>query len=218
MYNNSFNPSNVTTNPNVVQRENGSMYSYDLLSKLLKDRVIMVVGEINDDMAQLIVAQLHYLHSEDQTAPITMYINSPGGSVTAGMSIIDTMEFIGNPIITICMGMAASMGSLIFMCGTKGLRFIMPRATVMIHQPLGGARGQATEIEIVAKNILKTKRIINQMIADATGNDVDVVAADTERDNYKDAEESVQYGIADKIIKTFDESRQFVNEWMNAHK
>lgn len=217
MYN-SMNPVNVTTNPHVMQRENGSMYSYDLLSKLLKDRVIMVVGEINDDMAQLIVAQLHYLHSEDPTAPITMYINSPGGSVTAGMSIIDTMEFIGNPIITICMGMAASMGSLIFMLGTKGLRFIMPRATVMIHQPLGGAQGQATEIEITAKHILKTKAIINQMIADATGNDIEVVTADTERDNYKDANESVAYGIADHIIKTFDESKQFVEDWMTSHK
>ena len=209
-------PLNVTTNPHVMERDNGSMYSYDLLSKLLKDRVIMVVDEINDTSAQLIVAQLHYLHSEDPYAPITMYINSPGGSVTAGMSIIDTMEFIENPIITICMGMAASMGSLIFMMGTKGLRFIMPRATVMIHQPLGGARGQATEIEIAAKNILKTKATINQMIADATGQDVNVVAADTERDNYKDAEESVAYGMADKIIHTFKESQNFVEDWLSA--
>lgn len=210
-------PSNLVTNPSVVQRENGSMYNYDLLSKLLKDRVIMVVDEINDNTAQLIVAQLHYLHSEDPSAPITMYINSPGGSVTAGMSIIDTMEFIGNPIITICMGMAASMGSLIFMSGTKGLRFIMPRAKTMIHQPLGGAQGQATEIEIAARNILKTKSYINQMIADATGQDVEVVAADTERDNYKDAEETVAYGIADKIIHTFTESQEFVEEWVSTH-
>lgn len=206
----------ITTNPNVMQRENGSMYSYDLLSKLLKDRVIMVVGEINDDMAQLIVAQLHYLHSEDSDAPITMYINSPGGSVTAGMSIIDTMQFIGNPVITICMGMAASMGSLIFMMGTKGLRFIMPRATVMIHQPLGGAQGQATEIEITAKQIIKTKKIINEMIAEATGNDIDTVAADTERDNYKNAEESVAYGIADSMIRTFEDSKDLVIAWMDA--
>lgn len=203
---------NITANPNVLTYADGSRYTSDLLSELLKNRIILVNGEVESSMAGMIVAQLTYLHAQDATAPITMYIDSPGGSVTAGMSIIDTMKYIGNPIITVNVGMAASMGAMILLSGTKGLRLAYPHSTTMIHQPLGGAQGQATEIEIVAKNILKTKSVINQMIADATGQALETVQQDTERDNYKDAEEAKDYGLVDAVITTAEEADKYVSE------
>ncbi len=186
--------------PYVVEQTSRGERSYDIYSRLLKDRIIFLGEEVNETTASLIVAQLLFLESEDPEKDINLYINSPGGSVTAGMAIYDTMQYIKCDVSTICIGMAASMGAFLLAGGTKGKRMALPNAEIMIHQPLGGAQGQATEIEIAAKHILKTKEKLNKMLAENTGKDYEVVAADTERDNWKSAEEALEYGLIDKVV------------------
>ena len=178
-------------------RENGGE---DIFSRLLTERVIMVFGEIDEDMAATVIAQLLYLESMDSSKDIQMYINSPGGSVSAGLAIYDTMRHIHCDVATICVGMAASMGAFLLAGGAKGKRFALPNAEIMIHQPSGGAKGQATEIEIVAKQILRTKEKLNKILSENTGQPYEKVAADTERDNWMSAEEALEYGLVDKII------------------
>ena len=187
--------------PMVLENDGKGERSYDLYSRLLKDRIIFVNGEIEDNMAAIIVAELLFLDSDDSTKPIHMYIQSPGGVVTAGMAIIDTMNLIKAPVYTYCVGMCASMGAMIFSQGTKGNRYILPNAELMIHQPLGGARGQATDILITAKNIEKTRTRLYKMLSDASGQPYDKVAEDCERDFWMDAEETKNYGLADEILK-----------------
>ena len=191
----------MPTIPYVIEQNSRGERSYDIYSRLLKDRIIFLGEEVNDTTASLIVAQMLFLESEDPGKDIHLYINSPGGSVTAGMAIYDTMQYIKCDVSTICIGMAASMGAFLLAGGTKGKRYILPNAEVMIHQPSGGARGQATEIQIVAEQILKTKKKLNQMLSDNTGQPLDKVAEDTERDNWMDAQEALDYGIIDSIIK-----------------
>ncbi|MBQ6112281.1 MAG: ATP-dependent Clp endopeptidase proteolytic subunit ClpP, partial [Synergistaceae bacterium] len=174
---------------------------YDIYSRLLKDRIIFLGSEIVDDVANSIVAQLLFLESEDPDKDINIYINSPGGSVTAGLAIYDTMQYIKPQVSTICVGLAASMGAILLAGGAKGKRLALPNAEVMIHQPLGGARGQASDIEIQAKNILKTKERMNKILAAHTGQDIETIARDTDRDNYMTAEEAMKYGLIDKIIE-----------------
>lgn len=186
--------------PVVVEQTSRGERSYDIYSRLLKDRIIILGEEVNDVTASLVTAQLLFLESEDPGKDINLYINSPGGSVTAGMAIYDTMQYIKCDVSTICMGMAASMGAFLLAGGTKGKRMALPNAEIMIHQPLGGAQGQATEIEIAAKHILQTKEKLNRMLAENTGKDYEVIAADTERDNWKSAEEALEYGLIDKVI------------------
>ena len=181
--------------PYVIEQTSRGERSYDIYSRLLKDRIIFLGEEVNETTASLVVAQLLFLESEDSTKDISLYINSPGGSVTAGMAIYDTMQYIKCDVSTICIGMAASMGAFLLAGGAKG------NAEIMIHQPLGGAQGQATEIEIAAKHILKTKQKLNQMIADNCGKTVEEVANDTDRDNWMSAEEAVAYGLIDKIVE-----------------
>lgn len=187
--------------PYVVEQTSRGERSYDIYSRLLKDRIIFLGEEVNDVTASLIVAQLLFLESEDPGKDIHLYINSPGGSVTAGMAIYDTMQYIKCDVSTICIGMAASMGAFLLAGGAKGKRFALPNAEIMIHQPSGGARGQATEIQIVAENILKIKRKLNEILAENTGKPYDVIAADTERDNYMSADEAKEYGLIDAVIK-----------------
>ena len=182
------------------QTAKGGERTYDIYSRLLKDRIIFLGEEVCDATASLVVAQLLFLESEDPKRDISLYINSPGGSVTAGMAIYDTMQYIKCDVSTICIGMAASMGAFLLAGGTKGKRFALPNAEVMIHQPSGGARGQATEIEIAAKNILRTRQKLNEILAANTGKPIDVIAVDTERDNYMTAEEAVAYGLIDSVI------------------
>ncbi|MBP3617385.1 MAG: ATP-dependent Clp endopeptidase proteolytic subunit ClpP [Lachnospiraceae bacterium] len=186
--------------PYVLEQTAKGERTYDIFSRLLKDRIIFLGEEVNDVTASLVVAQLLFLESEDPKRDISLYINSPGGSVTAGMAIYDTMQYIKCDVSTICIGMAASMGAFLLAGGTKGKRFALPNAEVMIHQPSGGARGQATEIEIVAKNILRTRQKLNEILAANTGKPIDVIAVDTERDNYMTAEEAVAYGLIDSVI------------------
>ncbi len=186
--------------PYVIEQTSKGERSYDIYSRLLKDRIIFLGEEVNDTTASLVVAQLLFLEAEDPKKDINLYINSPGGSVTAGMAIYDTMKFIKCDVSTICLGMAASMGAFLLAGGTKGKRMILPNAEVMIHQPSGGARGQATEIQIVAENILKTKKKLNQILAENTGRPIEEIERDTERDNYMTAEEAVAYGLVDTII------------------
>ena len=190
--------------PYVVEQTSKGERTYDIYSRLLKDRIIFLGEEVTDVSANLIVAQLLFLESEDPNKDISLYINSPGGSVTAGMAIYDTMQYIKCDVSTICMGMAASMGAFLLAGGTKGKRMILPNAEVMIHQPSGGARGQATDIKIVADNILKTKRKLNEILAANTGKPLEVIEVDTERDNYMTAEEALAYGIVDSIITKRD--------------
>ena len=187
--------------PYVIEQTSRGERSYDIYSRLLKDRIIFLGEEVNETTASLVVAQLLFLESEDSTKDISLYINSPGGSVTAGMAIYDTMQYIKCDVSTICIGMAASMGAFLLAGGAKGKRYALPNAELMIHQPLGGAQGQATEIEIAAKHILKTKQKLNQMIADNCGKTVEEVANDTDRDNWMSAEEAVAYGLIDKIVE-----------------
>ena len=187
--------------PMVVEQTNRGERSYDIYSRLLEDRIIFLTGEITDQTANLVIAQLIYLEGKDPDKDIMMYINSPGGSVVAGMAIYDTMNYIKCDVCTICVGMAASMGAFLLAGGAKGKRYALPNAEIMIHQPLGGAQGQATEIEIAAKHILKTKQKLNQMIADNCGKSIEEVAKDTERDNWMSAEEAVAYGLIDKIVE-----------------
>ena len=186
--------------PYVVEQTSKGERTYDIYSRLLKDRIIFLGEEVTDVSANLVVAQLLFLESEDPNKDISLYINSPGGSVTAGMAIYDTMQYIKCDVSTICMGMAASMGAFLLAGGTKGKRMILPNAEVMIHQPSGGARGQATDIKIVADNILKTKRKLNEILAANTGKPLEVIEIDTERDNYMTAEEALAYGLVDSII------------------
>ena len=187
--------------PYVIEQTSKGERSYDIYSRLLKDRIIFLGEEVNEVTASLVVAQLLFLESEDPEKDIHLYINSPGGSVTAGMAIYDTMQYIKCDVSTICMGMAASMGAFLFSSGAKGKRYILPNAEVMIHQPLGGAKGQATEILIAADHIKRTKERLNKILAENTGKSVEEIFNDTERDNWLTAEEAVAYGLADKIIE-----------------
>ncbi|MBR6293328.1 MAG: ATP-dependent Clp endopeptidase proteolytic subunit ClpP [Lachnospiraceae bacterium] len=187
--------------PYVIEQTSHGERSYDIYSRLLKDRIVFLSEEVNDVTASLVVAQLLFLESEDPKKDISFYINSPGGSVTAGMAIYDTMQYIKCDVSTICVGLAASMGAFLLAGGTKGKRMALPNAEIMIHQPSGGARGQATEIQIVAENILKTKKKLNEMLAANTGKPIEQVEKDTDRDNYMSAQEALEYGIIDKVIE-----------------
>lgn len=186
--------------PYVIEQTSRGERSYDIYSRLLKDRIIFLGEEVNETTASLVVAQLLFLESENPDKDIHLYINSPGGVVTAGLAIYDTMQYIKCDVSTICIGMAASMGAFLLAGGTKGKRFALPNAEIMIHQPSGGAKGQATDIKIVADNILKTKRKLNEMLAANTGKPIDVIEVDTERDNYMSAQEAVEYGLIDGVI------------------
>ena len=190
--------------PYVIEQTSRGERSYDIYSRLLKERIIFLGEEVNDVTASLVVAQLLFLESEDPDKDVHLYINSPGGSIPAGMAIYDTMKFIKCDVSTICIGMAASMGAFLLAGGTKGKRMALPNAEIMIHQPLGGAQGQATDIEINAKHILKTKERMNRILAENTGKEYEVIAADTERDNWKTAQEAVDYGLIDMIITSHD--------------
>lgn len=185
--------------PMVVEKTQGGERAFDIYSRLLKERIVFVTGPIEDHMANLVVAQLLFLEAEDSKKDIFLYINSPGGSVTAGLSIIDTMHHIKPDVVTVCVGMAASMGSLILSQGAKGKRAILPNAEVMIHQPSGGAYGQASDIDITAKHILKTREKLNKMLAKATGQKITKIEQDVDRDFFMDADEAKKYGIVDKI-------------------
>ncbi|CCY53199.1 aTP-dependent Clp protease proteolytic subunit [Coprococcus sp. CAG:782] len=186
--------------PYVIEQTSRGERSYDIYSRLLKDRIIFLGEEVNDVTASLIIAQLLFLESEDPGKDISLYINSPGGSVTAGLGIYDTMQYIKCDVSTICCGMAASMGAFLLAGGAKGKRYALPNSEIMIHQPLGGAQGQATEIEIAAKHILRTKEKLNKMLSENTGKPYDVIAADTERDNWMSAAEACEYGLIDSVI------------------
>ncbi|MCD5445174.1 ATP-dependent Clp protease proteolytic subunit [Lactobacillus delbrueckii subsp. lactis] len=186
--------------PTVIEQTARGERAYDIYSRLLKDRIIMLSGEVNDHMANSIIAQLLFLDAQDNTKDIYMYINSPGGVITSGMAIVDTMNFIKSPVSTIATGMAASMASIILAEGEKGKRFALPHATVLIHQPLGGAQGQATEIQIAAEEILKTRKMINEILAKDSGQDIETIKRDTERDHYMTAQEAKDYGLIDDIM------------------
>lgn len=190
--------------PYVIEQTSKGERSYDIYSRLLKERIIFLGEEVTEASASVIVAEMLFLESEDPEKDIHLYINSPGGSVTAGMAIYDTMQFVKCDVSTVCIGMAASMGAFLLAGGAKGKRYALPNAEIMIHQPLGGAQGQATEIEIAAKHILQTKEKLNKILAANTGQDYEVVAADTERDNWKSAEEAAAYGLIDRVIQNHD--------------
>lgn len=187
--------------PTVIEQSPRGERAYDIYSRLLKDRIIMLSGPIDDAVANTVVAQLLFLDAQDPDKDIYLYINSPGGSVTAGMAVFDTMNFVNADVQTIVIGMAASMGSLLATAGEKGKRFALPNAEIMIHQPLGGAQGQATEIEIAARHILKTKDKLNRILSEATGQPIEVIERDTDRDNFMSAEEAREYGLIDEIIE-----------------
>ena len=186
--------------PYVIEQTSRGERNYDIYSRLLKDRIIFLGEEVNETTASLVVAQLLFLESEDPGKDIQLYINSPGGMVTAGMAIYDTMQYIKCAVSTICIGLAASMGAFLLAGGAKGKRYALPNAEIMIHQPSGGAKGQATEIEIAAENILKTKKRLNEILAENTGKPYEVIAADTERDHYMSAQEAADYGLIDGVI------------------
>ena len=190
----------MATMPYVIEQTNRGERSYDIFSRLLNDRIIVLSDEVNDTTASLIVAQLLYLEGQDPEKDISLYINSPGGSVTAGMAIYDTMQYIKCDVSTICMGLAASMGAFLLSSGAKGKRLALPHSEIMIHQPLGGARGQATDIKIVADQIIKTKERLNRILAENTGRSIEEIARDTDRDNYLTAQEACEYGLVDKVI------------------
>ena len=192
----------------IEQTSRGGERSYDIYSRLLKERIIFLADEVNDQTASLVVAQLLFLESEDPNKDIQLYINSPGGSVTAGMAIYDTINYIKCDVSTICIGMAASMGAFLLSSGAKGKRLALPNAEVMIHQPSGGAKGQATEIQIVAENILKTKKKLNEILAANTGQSVEKIAEDTERDNFMSAEEAKAYGLIDEIVESRNAAKE----------
>lgn len=192
----------------IEQTSRGGERSYDIYSRLLKERIIFLADEVNDQTTSLVVAQLLFLESEDPNKDIQLYINSPGGSVTAGMAIYDTMNYIKCDVSTICIGMAASMGAFLLSSGAKGKRLALPNAEVMIHQPSGGAKGQATEIQIVAENILKTKKKLNEILAANTGQTVEKIAEDTERDNFMSAEEAKAYGLIDEIVESRNAAKE----------
>lgn len=186
--------------PYVVEKTSRGERSYDIYSRLLKDRIIMLAGEINDDVASAIVAQLLFLEAEDPEKDIYLYINSPGGVVTSGLSIYDTMNYIAPDVSTICIGQAASMGAFLLSCGTKGKRFALPNSRIMIHQPLGGAQGQATDIEIQANEILRIKKTLNDILAKNSGQKLSKIEKDTDRDFFMSAEEALKYGLIDKVL------------------
>ncbi|MBP6359617.1 ATP-dependent Clp endopeptidase proteolytic subunit ClpP [Enterococcus aquimarinus] len=188
--------------PTVIEQSSRGERAYDIYSRLLKDRIIMLSGQVTDDLANTIIAQLLFLDAQDSEKDIYLYINSPGGSVTAGLAIFDTMNFVKADVQTIVMGMAASMGSFLLAAGAKGKRFALPNAEVMIHQPLGGAQGQATEIEIAARHILKTRDRLNKILAERTGQPIEVIEKDTDRDNFMSAEEAKAYGLVDEVMVT----------------
>ncbi|HAQ2269017.1 TPA: ATP-dependent Clp endopeptidase proteolytic subunit ClpP [Enterococcus faecium] len=187
--------------PTVIEQSSRGERAYDIYSRLLKDRIIMLSGQVTDDLANSIIAQLLFLDAQDSEKDIYLYINSPGGSVTAGMAIYDTMNFVKTDVQTIVMGMAASMGSFLLTAGTKGKRFALPNAEIMIHQPLGGAQGQATEIEIAARHILQTRERLNKILAERTGQPLEVIEKDTDRDNYMTAEQAKAYGLIDEVME-----------------
>lgn len=186
--------------PMVVEQTNRGERSYDIYSRLLKDRIIFLGDEVNDHTASLVVAQLLFLEAEDPDKDIMLYINSPGGSITAGMAIYDTMQYIKPDVSTICIGMAASMGAFLLAAGEKGKRFALPNSEIMIHQPLGGTRGQAEDIRIHAERIIKTRETLNKILSERTGQPLETIQKDTDRDNFMSADESVEYGIIDKVI------------------
>ena len=186
--------------PMVIEQTNKGERSYDIYSRLLKDRIIILGGEVTDDEANLIVAQMLFLEADDPDKDISLYINSPGGSITAGMAIYDTMQYIRCDVSTICIGMAASMGAFLLAAGAKGKRRALPNGEILIHQPLGGARGQATEVAIHAEQLIKTREKMNKILAERTGQTVEQIALDTERDHYMTAEEALKYGLIDEII------------------
>ena len=196
-----FEPETAQLVPMVVEKTHGGERAYDIFSRLLKERIVFVTGGIEDHMANLVVAQLLFLEAEDPKKDIFLYINSPGGSVTAGLSIVDTMNHIKPDVATVCTGIAASMGSIILSQGKKGKRSILPNAEVMIHQPWGGTQGQASDIEITARHILKTRERLNNMLAKASGKSLKQIEKDTDRDFFMDAEESKKYGLVDTILK-----------------
>jgi len=187
--------------PTVIEQTNRGERAYDIYSRLLKDRIIMLGTAIDDNVANSIVAQLLFLEAEDQSKDISIYINSPGGSITAGMAIYDTMQYINADVSTICTGMAASMGAFLLAAGTKGKRFALPNSEVMIHQPLGGTQGQASDIEIHAERIIKRREKLNQILSERTGQPLDVIEADTDRDNFMSADRAVEYGLIDKVLE-----------------
>ena len=187
--------------PMVVEQTNRGERSYDIYSRLLNDRIIFLADEVNDATASLVVAQLLYLEAQDPDRDISLYINSPGGSVTAGMAIYDTMNYIKCDVSTICIGMAASMGAFLLSSGAKGKRLALPNSEIMIHQPLGGARGQASDIKIHAEHIMKTRDTLNSILAANTGKSVEIIAQDTERDNFMSADAAVEYGLIDKVVE-----------------
>ena len=198
-----FDPRNLSRDalvPMVVEQTGRGERSYDIFSRLLNDRIVFLSDEVNDTTASLVVAQMLFLEAQDAEKEISFYINSPGGSVTAGMAIYDTMQFIKCDVSTICIGMAASMGAFLLSSGAKGKRFALPHSEIMIHQPLGGARGQATDIQIQAEQILRVKRTLNEILADNTGKALEVIERDTDRDNYMTAQQALEYGLIDKII------------------
>lgn len=186
--------------PYVIEQTNRGERSYDIFSRLLNDRIVMLTEEVNDTTSSLVVAQLLYLEGQDPSKDISLYINSPGGSVTAGMAIYDTMQYIKCDVSTICIGMAASMGAFLLAAGAKGKRFSLPNSDIMIHQPSGGAQGQATDIMIHADHILATKKRLNQILSEKTGQPLEVIMKDTERDNFMTAQEAAAYGLIDKVI------------------
>ena len=194
--------------PYVLEQTSRGERSYDIYSRLLKERIIFLGEEVNETTASLTVAQLLFLEAEDPSKDIQLYINSPGGSVTAGMAIYDTMRYIKCDVSTICIGMAASMGAFLLAGGTQGKRYALPNAEIMIHQPLGGAQGQATEIEIAAKHILQTKEKLNKILAENCNQPYDVIAADTDRDNWKTAQEAKEYGLIDQVITYKSDSKE----------
>ena len=194
--------------PYVIEQTSRGERSYDIYSRLLKERIIFLGEEVNETTASLTVAQLLFLEAEDPSKDIQLYINSPGGSVTAGMAIYDTMRYIKCDVSTICIGMAASMGAFLLAGGTHGKRYALPNAEIMIHQPLGGAQGQATEIEIAAKHILQTKEKLNKILAENCNQPYDVIAADTDRDNWKTAQEAKEYGLIDQVITYKSDSKE----------
>ena len=187
--------------PMVIETSGRGERAYDIYSRLLKERVVFMVGEVNDQTANLVIAQLLFLESENPEKDISLYINSPGGSVSAGMAIYDTMQFIKPDVSTLCMGMAASMGAFLLAAGTKGKRFSLPNSRVMIHQPLGGARGQASDIEIQAREILYLRERLNKILSDRTGQTIETIAKDTDRDNFMSGDQAKEYGIIDQVIE-----------------
>ena len=187
--------------PYVIEQTGRGERAYDIYSRLLKDRIVFLGTDVHDDIANVIVAQLLFLESEDPEKDIHLYINSPGGSVTAGLAIYDTMRYIKSPVSTICVGLAASMGAVLLAGGTKGKRIALPNAEIMIHQPMGGARGQASDIEIHARNILRTRDRINSILASHTGQNIEKIAIDTDRDNFMTSDEALTYGLIDKVLE-----------------